>query len=434
MFTKLAILLAAPVVLAAQQTSETYRPISLQEAIRLVRENNVAAITSANTIRTASNSVRAARAQLFPTVNASAGQNKSAGERPGQNGQNVPYTSAWSYSTGLSANFNLYDGGRTFSEIRRTEADVNARETDQVTTLAGLSFQVKTQYNAVLSANEQETAARGQLALAEQQMKVSIARVNAGAANVVDSLNSVVQIGTAQLAILNAQQNLRTASAQLTRLVGTPYLVTAVAADTADVPHSPIDSAAIMQMALEGPAIRSMQAQLASNQAQQRSARAAYLPTLSANVGFGGNGTSNVYGFGGPNPYAYNRSIGFNVGYPIFNRFTRENQVQAAQIALDNTQAQLKDQRFAAQQTVIVQLGALRNAEEQMRVQQISVRASEEALRVNQQRYAAGVATLLDVLQSQSTLIISRNQLIQARLTYRNARAQLEQVIGRDLP
>ena len=65
---------------------------------------------------------------------------------------------------------------------------------------------------------------------------------------------------------------------------------------------------------------------------------------------------------------------------------------------------------------------------------QINVRASEEALRVNQQRYALGAGTLLDVLTSQSNLIVARQQLIQTRLDYRNARAQIEALIGRDLP
>ena len=83
---------------------------------------------------------------------------------------------------------------------------------------------------------------------------------------------------------------------------------------------------------------------------------------------------------------------------------------------------------------VITQLGLIRNAEAQMRVNEISVRASEEALRVNQQRYALGAGTFVDVLTSQSQLIQARQGLIGARLNYRNARAQIEQVIGRDLP
>src|SRR5678815_1926641 len=93
----------------------------------------------------------------------------------------------------------------------------------------------------------------------------------------------------------------------------------------------------------------------------------------------------------------------------------------------------LKDAKLLNQQTVITNLGLLRNAEAQMRFQQISIRAAEEALRVNQQRYALGAGTFVDVLSAQQALIIARQGLINARLSYRNARAQIEQVIGRDL-
>jgi outer membrane protein len=122
------------------------------------------------------------------------------------------------------------------------------------------------------------------------------------------------------------------------------------------------------------------------------------------------------------------------LSYPIFNGYQRENSVAAAQINAENAQAQIKDQKLAAQQTIITQIGLLRNDEDKMRVQQISIRASEEALRVTQQRYALGAGTLVDVLTSQSNLILARQQLIQTRLDYRNARAQIEAFIGRDLP
>ena len=50
------------------------------------------------------------------------------------------------------------------------------------------------------------------------------------------------------------------------------------------------------------------------------------------------------------------------------------------------------------------------------------------------QRYALGASTLLDVLTSQSTLNQSRFSLIQARYDARSARAQIEALVGRDLP
>ena len=94
---------------------------------------------------------------------------------------------------------------------------------------------------------------------------------------------------------------------------------------------------------------------------------------------------------------------------------------------------QLRDARLAAQQSLVQQLGALRTAEERIRIQQASVLAAQEDLRVQQQRYALGASTLLDLLTSQSQLNQARAALIQARQDYRIARAQIEAIVGRDL-
>ncbi len=89
---------------------------------------------------------------------------------------------------------------------------------------------------------------------------------------------------------------------------------------------------------------------------------------------------------------------------------------------------------MGAQQNIITAIATIRNAEETMRVQQTNVEASQEDLRVQQQRYNLGASVLLDVLNSESALVAARQQLIQARLNYRNARAQIESYIGKDLP
>jgi outer membrane protein len=437
MFTKLISLLVVPVLAGAQQTQQmpadtTFRPISLADALRLAKENNVGNITAANSVRSANLQVRSARAELYPNVRATAGQGISAGDRVGQSGTLVPYASVWTYNTGLSVSQTLFDAGKSFADVRTQKANVAANEANQVTQQFSVALNVKTQYNSILAAKEAEAAARAQLALAEQQLAVSIARVNAGAANVSDSLNNVVAVGNAQLAILNAQQNTRAAAAALTRFVGTPYLVTAVSSDTVDLPRMAVDSAQLMVWAMDGPTIRQGQAQLTSAEAAQKSAKTQYFPTISASASYSGSGAGK-YGLGN-DPFPYSRGLNLSLSYPIFNGYQRENQVATAQINADNAEAQIRDQRLSAQQSIITQVGLLRNDEEKIRVQLINIRASEEALRVNQQRYALGAGTLLDVLTSQSNLIVARQQLIQTRLDYRNARAQIEATIGRDLP
>jgi Outer membrane protein len=437
MFRKLIPLLAAPAVLGAQQVvadPNGARQVTLAEALQLAKDNNISNITAANSVRSANNSVRSARAALLPTLDASAGQSL----RLGGGGQHVEGDrivsggQKWSYNTGLSTSLTLFDGGKMFSDIRARNADEDAAEASQTNTNFNVALQVKTQYNAALAANEQFAAANAQLAVAKQQLDMTVARVNAGAANIADSLNSIVQVGNAELAILTAQQSLRSANAGLTRLAGTSYIITATAADTIAHNATPIDSAEVMRLALEGPAIRQAQAQIGSASASLKSAKTAYFPTVGASANLAGQGQDALYGLNS-NPYPYTRTVSLSLRFPIFNRFQRENSIESAQIAHENAEASLKDAKLQAQQTVITQLGLLHNAEEQVRVQENSVRANEEALRVNQQRYNLGAGTLLEVLTSQSSLVSARQGLIQARLNYRNARAQIEAVIGRDL-
>jgi outer membrane protein len=435
MFRKLIVLLAAPVALGAQQvTDTTLHPISLAEAIRLAGDRNVSNIIAGNSIRSANNSVRQARAAFIPQVTANAGQNKSYGDRVGQSNQIVSFVPAWSYSTGLSINqLTLFDGGRMFADVKTANANVAAAEAGEVNTEFLVALQVKLNYNLILAAKESEGAAIAQLEAAKVQLQTSIAKVNAGAANVSDSLRSVVLVGNAQLALLQAQNSYRTSAAALTRLVGTPYFVTAQLADTIEHAPTPIDSAQVLEMALNGPAIRQEQATVTATSAALRSAKTAYLPTVTAGFQLGGSGTNAVYGFNS-NPFPYTRTISLNLSYPLFNRFSRENNIATQQINLENAQATLKDQQLGAQQNIITAIATMRNAEETMRVQQINVEASQEDLRVQQQRYNLGASVLLDVLNSESALVAARQQLIQARLNYRNARAQIESYIGKDLP
>ena len=133
MRSKLIVLIGAPAILGAQQmqptmTDTAYHQISLAEALRLAHENNVQNIASDNAIRTASNSVRQARAAVLPTLNASAGQSKTSGQQIGDQGTLKSYVSDWRYSTGLSSSITLFDAGRMFADIKTAKANLAASQ------------------------------------------------------------------------------------------------------------------------------------------------------------------------------------------------------------------------------------------------------------------------------------------------------------------
>jgi len=422
-----------PFALAAQQPAgDGARPVALDEAVRLAQRNAPAAVTARNALRTGAAAVRSAYGAYIPSISLSGSGSKSGGETFFQ-GKLVPYNgSPWSFSRGYAANLELFDGGRRWYNLKSAQAGVDAAEATETSQLYNVALQVKQQYFAVLAARESESAARRQLQQAAEQLNSSTAKVRAGAATKSDSLRSAIQVGNANLALLTAQLNLRSANAALTRLVASTELVTALPADTAEMGRIVLDSTALAGLALQGPSVRQAEAALASAQAARKASRTPYLPSITSSYNLTGNNTGNSFDFGSGS-IAKQSSLRFSVNYPLFNNFTREQNIVQSTVAEDNAVATLRDARLAQQQSLVQFLGAFRTAEQQVALQLATINSAEEDLRVQQQRYALGASVLLDVLTSQTTLDQARAALIQARYNARIAKAQVEALVGRDL-
>ena len=131
---------------------------------------------------------------------------------------------------------------------------------------------------------------------------------------------------------------------------------------------------------------------------------------------------------------AYSNTLSISASYNIWDGRNRAVALSRAHVAVANSEASLRDTKLLAQQNIQLQISTLRNAEQRLRIQQLSVQAAQEDLRVQQQRYSLGSSTILEVTTSENALNSARQALIQARLDYRTARAQIEAIIGRDLP
>ena len=421
--------LAFPAALLAQDSA---RPIALDEAVRLARRNAPAAVQARNSIRQSSATVRTNYASFLPTFSASSGASRSEGQNLGPSGNLVAITRPWAGSHGISSSLELFDAGRRYFNLRAAQANLDAAESAEVTQSFTVALNVKQQYFAVLAARESDSAARKQLEQAEQQLRAAVARVAAGAATRSDSLRSSIQVGNARLAILTAANNLATANASLSRLVGSTEFVTALAGDTAVTGNIALADAELFRLAESGPVVTQALATTIAAKQSARSSKTPYLPTVSMRFGATYNSAADAFQLWG-DQRNYQYSTSFSVNFPIFNGLGREESVVRARITEENAQANLRDARLNARQQMVQQLGTFRTAEARVQIQLASVVAGEEDLRVQQERYNLGASTLLDLLTSQTTLDQARQALIQARLDARTAKAQIEALIGRDL-
>jgi outer membrane protein len=432
-----AAMILIPLRAHAQSPVDDARPITLADAVRLARRNAPAAIQARGQERTSRAAVRSAYGAFIPNVSVSLGTTHTYSDNPTtivntQTGERL--SGAQTYNSGLSANVTLFDGGRNFYNLRTARASVTAAEASQIASDYTVALDVSQQYFNALAARETYTAAQAQLEEAQQQQAAAVKRVRAGVATKSDSLRTLIEVGNAQLAILQAQANLRAANATLTRLVGSEQTVTAATVDTATAPidSTVLDTARLAALAAQGPAVRQAQASYAAARTARRAARAPYLPTITASYSRNGSGIDPQFGFAG-SPYTYNGRLGFSLSYPLFNGFVREQNVVQADVNEDVASAQLRDAQLLAQQSLVQYVDALRTASARIAVQQVSVTAAQEDLRVQQLRYQNGASTLLDVITSQRSLRDAQTALIQARFDARIARARLESLVGQSL-
>ncbi len=423
-----------PLALTAQAQDGVPRPISLEEAISLARENAPSVISAKNAVIANEATVRTRKSAFLPTISGSIGSGWSAGQTVDSKGNIVNRNSVtpWNWSRRLSASWVVFDGGDRNYQLSAAHANVESAEANAVAAEYSVAYQVSQQFYAALAARESRAAAQAALDEAEQNLRAAITRMSSGAATRSDSLRAVIAVGNQQVAILSAENDLQNANATLTRLVGTPFPVTAAEVDTA-LPPVQIDSAELARYVDTAPAVRTAEAALAVARASVRSSRTDYFPTLSTSFGLTNNASDSSFRFWkGRTPQ--NKSFSLSLSIPIFNGLGREETVQRARITETNAQASLRDARMLAHQQLIQYVGALRLAQARIAIQQASLAAAQEDLRVQQQRYDLGASTQLELLTTQAALNSARYNLVNARYQVRIAKAQLEQLLGRRIP
>ena len=421
------VLLVTPGAVSAQ--GQPPLAVTLAEAIRRALDVQPAMVQARGETRNAGAGERSAWGAFLPTVNtsASASRSNTASFRSGTTDTLPPL---YSYSGGLSASLVLFDGFNRFANLRASAATQDAAAAGLVSQRYQTTFATQQAFFAALADDELVRVAEAQVQRAREELQISVNKFQAGAATRSDTLTSTVDLGTARLALLQAQANLATAQATLGRQIGVDQLVRAVPDTT--VPPLP-DTTALRAAALQtAPLVHQAEAQARAAGAQVWGARSQYWPSLivSYNNSRTGTGSPTLPLFGG---YPENFTWRFGLSWTLFNGFQREQAQVSASVARDNAAAQAADARRQVNAQLTQQLTALSTASAQIGIAGANVEAATEARRVQQERYRVGAATLLDLLTAEANLTQAQVNQVQARYNYFIARAQLEALVGHAL-
>src|SRR6267378_3548227 len=377
-------------VLAATQTdtSALGPRLSLQTVVARTLAYSPAIASAHGAVRDASAARRVALGAYLPSLSLSS----SAGWTDPSSSLSPTSTNPTNtYGAGVAASLEVFTGGRRAAQRSVADAETRAADAGWVFERYATILVAKHGYFGVLRARELVRVAQEFVAETELGLTYATDRAATGTATRSDVLRARLALAAARRQWLAAEDTLAMSGAALGRLVGA-----------------------------DGPA--------AAGVAVVRVYKSQYIPTISAGAGYNWANASNA-----PSATRTGWVFAITTSFPLFNGFAREGAVTQAEAAADVARVTSADTRRFIRAEAQRLLGSLHVAEQDIGLTRESVQLAREDLRVIQTRYRAGIATILDVLASQTALVQSELDLVSAQFTYQIARASLEALLGRDL-
>ncbi len=401
----------------------------------MARRFQPAVVQARGALAVAGSDVRSAYSAYLPSLSGSAGAGQSffpqaQSRLDPQTGELITGTNSnKSVNFGLNSSLILFDGFRREATIRSARADREASEASLADQEAQVALATSLEFFNALAGQQLVRARQAGITRAEEQFTIAVAKLSTGAATVSDSLRAVVTLGEARVQLLEAERQLATAEANLARLIGEQGRVAAVDDSSLYSIDLALDPAALLEEAIErSPRVLASDASLRAARAQVTAAKSGYWPSLSlsANTQLSGSQLDD---------YDLQRTSNINLGlnWNLFDRFTRERQLDQSSVLFDNAAATLADDRRQVEASLTAQLAALNTARVRIDVTKFSLEAAQADLRVQLERYRLGSITYVEVLTSQESLTRAEEAAVSAGVDFLRAKAQIEAIVGRPL-
>jgi outer membrane protein TolC len=400
------------------------RVVSLREAVRLALRNQPQAVAAEVATDNAQVALRQTLGAFLPTFNLGSTYANSSNQRFDQaTGQLV----SQNYSAQATGTFEIFSFGRRIAERRAAGARLEsalAQQTDQEYTVAlattGLYYDVAANAELVRVAGQRLERARAQLDFARVRLEV-------GTVTRSDVLRAELELGNAELALVDAQVARTTSALRLGRQIGEPGRVLA---DTSALPTTapplPELDRLIGEAVDRAPPVQAALAGVRDQEAQKWSVLTRYAPSLRVSGGY------DWFAFDFP-PSNQSWSYRLSLSLPVFDGFSREASLWRNQAQRRLAEARYDDAVLGARVEVEDAYRRIGAADRRVRIAERGLELAREDLRVQEERYQLGAATILDLQTSQVALADAENTWVLERRNLGVTVAELEAVLGRSL-
>jgi outer membrane protein len=392
--------------------------LDLDRAISIALENNYDLALAHDQREQAANARRGGVGDFLPSASAAVRQ---SGPLPLHS--SIPVT-----RVGASADWQVFDGFRSYHGYRRLETQERAAALAERATLENLVEAVVVGYYDLVQQKQRLSAIGDLLSVSRERARLAEAKLAVGAGSKLDQLQSRADLNEDSSSYLSQGLSLETAKVRLNRLLARDPALSFDVADSIPLASGlPLEE---WRRGMEGnnAAIAAARAAKTASAYSLGEARGNWLPSLSAGVSY--DATPDF--LNSAQAAAERSGFGYNVNLsiPLFDRLATPTAVRQAKLNLRSDEIRLRqagDQAAAdfeqAKRRYQTGLGQIALEQGNLQVARLQAEAARE-------RYRLGASSPLEFRDAQTRLLDAEGRLITARQSAKQAEAALQRLSG----
>ncbi len=411
------------------EASSAALSLTLDHALAMGMKFNLGAVNQSNAVLQAKGQRDVARSTLLPSLNTGISEvfERENLRTLGVSLPSIPESVQFNYFDARAIRlqqsvFDLVrlDNLHTANETLKANLTATRNTRDLVVLAVGGS------YLQVLATEARITAAEAQVNTSRAIAEQAADRFSAGLSARIDSSRSRVQLGTEQQRLRSLQADLETQKLKLARIIGLPLgQGYAVADDFSYTPLTGITLETALQRASAGRSdLQSAASGVRAAEAGLKAAHAERLPNLGVNADFGAAGVT-------PSHHATGvYTVSGTLTIPLYEGGRIHGDIEQATAALQQRKAALDDARGQVDQDVRQSFIDLGSAADQVEVAKSNVDLAHLTLTQSRDRFAAGVADTVELVQAEQAVVQADDDYITAVFEHNLAKVSLARAMG----
>jgi len=360
-----------------------------------------------------------AKAQRFPSVNASVSQNFnwSKSTASGTSGFSGVNGSNYSVNSGVT----LYNASRISNQIKQADLDIEGGKYSLETTKESISLSILNAYVQVLYAEEQVKNSKKQIESTNGELNLAGERLALKSISISDYAQVKSQLASEKLTLANSESQLSIAKINLMQLMELPVQ------ENFTISHPDLkeplnksrvpDVKSIYETALSiKPQIKNAAVNKEIASLDEKIAKASYFPVLSASAGL-----SSGYSSRATDAYfsqlnnGVTPAAGFSLSIPIFQKKQVKTSVAVAKLGYNDAELSETDTKNQLRKNIEQACLDVTSAQIEYEASLEKFKSTSESTALSDEKFKQGIINSVDYLVSKTNLIVAESQFLQSK-------------------